>query len=492
MSTQFDPESAYGQQLKAHLAEKLKTSNITEDAEYVAEFLLVLISNNRTADEILQEFRQLFGDAIDASFITGLLDEVRGSQQQQPVPVQQQPVPVQQQPVPVQQQQPTAVPQQTTFDPQQPAFVPQQSAFVPPQSSTASAFASPSPFAKPAQQVRFQENDAMQGVAKTIPPTGPSSFTRSRRTQGGVSKGNSNAKGKKSFALRNQRNFQNLIDKSMDNGQTTQFVQRKPQGRCKHHPHCHNKNCHYAHPFAICNNYPNCPNAPGTCNFLHPGEDDALIAEVELVKAEQAQKKQERKDKLVSQVTKQVERNLLSQAGISLCKFGSICQREECPFAHPTPANRDAKVVVLEWCPANKACMDPNCQKAHSSPNYQPPEGGSHKPSAKTEVERTLEQCKFGSRCKNFRCPKRHATTSTMCRDGANCTRIDCYFMHPLDEDCKFGLNCKNQNCPYRHPEGRQVGGPNKNMVWTNNGTDQRQFAVADDQVMEQAPIQEA
>ncbi|VEU21995.1 DEKNAAC102996 [Brettanomyces naardenensis] len=538
----FDPESPYGQQLKTQIASKLEGLNLSEDPEYVAEFLLVLISNNRTPDEILHEFNALFGDAVDGNFINEVVNEVRNPQQQrgeqqqqeqlqqqqqeqeqqeqeQLQQQQQQQLQLQQQQEQQQQQLQQSTQQQSLPEPQQPQSAFQPSAFqgsFQPSSAFQPSFVRSLPSSIPKapvhQQVRFEESGSlpMEDIRGTPAVGGAdqitSSFNRFNAKAHGISKGG-NFKNKKSFAMRNEQNFQDLMNKSLNSTgpQTTHFVPKKTLGRCKHFPHCRDRNCRYAHPTKMCFAFPNCPNPPGTCNYLHPGEDDALIEELEKVKQERFAQKLERNNNMIKQVSKQVEQRLLQQTnGIALCKFGSVCQRELCPFGHPTPANKDAKVLVLEWCPANKSCVDPNCVKAHSSPNYKAPEktigGGAGAPATSgAAVEKTLEQCKFGKRCKNFRCPKRHATTTVLCRDGANCTRIDCYFQHPIDEDCKFGANCKNPNCPFKHPEGRQLNNGGRNMVWVNqeqdgskSATDQRQFAVPEDQVMEQAPLQEA
>ncbi|KAF6013833.1 hypothetical protein HII13_001081 [Brettanomyces bruxellensis] len=522
----FDPESPFGQQLNAQVTEKLRSMNLTDDPSYVAEFLLVLISNNRTAEEIMTEFNSLFGNAININFVNEVLDEVKHYQQgaeqgfngqqqthqqqqeAQQQQAQQQQQQAQQQQAPQQHQQ-SSIQQQTTIAPQaqsQPEFLPQQPAAPIKSAFTQSAFQNHGVDqtvnkANGTQQVHFDDSGstAMEGIVHGSIPTGPhitSAFGKGSTVHRGVSKGG-NTKNKKSFALRNQRNFHQLMEKSLENGsQSMQFVPRKPIGRCKKFPHCHDRNCRYAHPAKICFAYPNCPNPPGTCNYLHPGEDDALMAELEKTRQERRAHKFERSNNIVKQVSKQVEQRLLQKTnGITLCKFGAVCQREMCPFGHPTPANKDAKVLTLEWCPANKNCIDPSCTKAHSSPNYKPPEGGD---SMQESSQRSLEQCKFGRHCKNPRCLKRHATTNVLCRDGADCKRIDCYFQHPIDEPCKFGANCKNANCPFQHPEDRNLNG-GRNMVWVKdqngNGdgqnTDQRQFAVPDDQVMEQAPPQQ-
>ncbi|QPG73268.1 hypothetical protein FOA43_000576 [Brettanomyces nanus] len=523
-SINLDPDSAYGQHLKAQIATKLRGLNLTEDPEYVAEFLLVLISNNRTPDEILHEFQALFGDAVDANFISEVLQEVKQQSQQPEQQEQQQPQPQQQQQL-SQTAQSLEQSQQSQqlharLDPQQPQQIQQQLPQAPSSFGVQSTFQPSSflsgqqglPSSVPKQpihqQVRFDESGStpMEDIRSTPVNNNTngsdiiSAFSRGNQMPHGITKGG-NFKSKKSFALRNQQNFDSLMSKSLGGSgpQTTHFVPRKPLGRCKHFPYCKDRNCRFAHPTKVCFAYPNCPNPPGTCNYLHPGEDDELMAELEKAKEERLAHKIERNNNMIQKVTKQVEQRLQQQTnGIALCKFGSVCQRDMCPFGHPTPANKDAKVLSMEWCTENKNCTDSNCTKAHSSPNYKPVE--SEKSGSAGGVEKNLEQCKFGKHCKNFRCPKRHATTTVLCRQGANCTRIDCYFQHPIDEECKFGVNCKNFNCPFKHPEGRQLESDNKSMVWVkpqeqDNGdsnTEQRQFAVPEDQVMESAPPQEA
>ncbi|KAH3667994.1 hypothetical protein OGAPHI_001748 [Ogataea philodendri] len=334
------PEETF-QHLKQELSAKLAEMNVTEDSEYVAEFILVLISNDKSPMNIMEELSALFGDIITLEFIQSVFGEIQRLRNPnfsaQPAEPAQQPV-------------------------------------------------APEPTEK--QQVRFDdgsESDGMEGVNRSAPPSGPRSFAN-RKGGEGISK-SSHSNGKKNFALKNQQNFLQAMNMAMTgNGQVSNFATRKANGRCKDFPHCPLKNCPFMHPTKPCFAFPNCPNAPGTCSYLHPGEDDELIAEIEKTR-------QERLSKLQSNGNPHRMNHGPKVAGITLCKFGAVCQKEDCPFGHPTPANKDAKVIILQWCIDNKNCANPECQKAHSSPNYKPNETQQ----ASAGPEKTLEQCKFGA-----------------------------------------------------------------------------------------------
>lgn len=511
---EFKTDSELGVQLKHEIAKRL--ANV-DDPEYVAEFLLVLISNNRSPAEIVNEFTGLFGSVIDEAFVQNVINEIQNFQNTGSFSFQQQQQSQQSQ---QSQQQLQAQPQEQPLQQQAPSFTSQQEI---PSQPAASAFAQ-SAFAAPSftptqsndnmmidgsenKEVRFSDNtpqSAFGSEAFNFSSNSNSdrsndrlSFTKNRGTmsfKGSSNRGGRNVTGARAQNNRKQ-NLAKMMEMSLDNNMdgTTTVVSNKPAERCKDFPHCPNRICPFAHPTRLCRNFPNCPNTNQTCTYLHPGEDDELVKEYEKVReAKIAQRSQGRNN---------------VNTGITLCKFGAICSKELCPFGHPTPANKDAKVTILQWCVDNKACKDPNCSRAHSSPNFQtaPPSyqavaNPSSSASNGAPQERTLEQCKFGSYCKNHSCPKRHAKSPIMCRQGAECTRIDCFFTHPINEVCKFGVNCTNVNCPYQHPDGKQINGnnstPTGNKVWINGQTQitgntaQRQFAVGEDQILEHAPQQ--
>ncbi|CDK26978.1 unnamed protein product [Kuraishia capsulata CBS 1993] len=447
MSTiNIDAESEVGQRVKASISDMLKAINFSDDIEYVAEFIVVLISNGRTPEEITQELSALFGDAITLGFVNDVFAGIRSLQGEQPK--------------------------------ETPAFTAPFTSQEQHEDTTMQEDSQPAA----RQEVRFDQTPDIVGL-----PSQPRVYAS--RSNAGVAKAGLKTRGSSrgGFALKSGANFERAVGLSVDSnmGDNTNlgFGQQK-RSRCQAFPHCPNRVCPNIHPTRICFAFPNCPNPPGTCGYLHPGEDDQLVQEWEQVKQARQQQQQDRPPKFSkAKIIEEVKR---ATQGISLCKFASVCQKELCPFGHPTPANKTAKVLTFEWCPANKECSDPACTKAHPSPNYQPVEE-----TRPQKFAPSLESCRFGSHCTNYNCTRRHATSPVLCRDGSECTRLDCYFTHPLEEECRFGINCKNAKCAFKHPEGRVLPAP-KPSVWVKDGTSDRAFAVPEDQVMEHAPVQEA
>lgn len=451
------------------VAELTNRYNIPDEADDVAEYLLVLIADNKTPSEILTEIKSLVDIPIDENFINSLFEEIKKLIDQKNQAEQQAQQQVQQ-------------PQVHQPQVQQPQVQPQ----VQPQAQI--------PQVDEQSGGNGDDDDAMEDDHvdfRSLPNRPRMGQNRNARGGkfGGVGK-NSRGGGnmKKSFGVQNSNNFEKMMNMNPEN---TKFVVNKPKGRCRHFPGCTNRDCKFAHPTKVCNAYPDCPNPPGTCNFLHPSEDQELMAKLEVSKKEYLERK-------LQQRSRPPPKQEIVGTGISICKYGALCSKELCPFGHPTPANIEAKVMDLVWCEGGKQCKDNNCRKAHPSPGYlappvesKPPQQSGFHPQASGlggagASNKILEQCKFGMGCTNYNCPRRHATSAVACREGAGCQRINCTYAHPIDEDCRFGLSCTNKACMFRHPEGRA----NHATTWVKgddqgqDNTHNRAFAVTEDQVM--------
>lgn len=422
----FDPDGPIGQKFKPALVTELtKRFGIADDAEDVAEFILVLVGSNKSATEITAEVTELIDIPMNEQFAEEVLQELGRLMEENT------------------QNQTNNRETQNVGEP-----------------------------------ANTNNDDNMARDDKPQFATAPKSMRTDNSNQfkgnrGGISKNNNRNIGKRGIQMKSPEELEKILNMSNANVNLKNFLQKPRKPRCQYFPDCSNKDCEFAHPTKLCFAFPKCSNPPGTCNYLHPGEDDELMERLEKSKQQYLEKKKKTN----------------SAGSIGICKYGILCSKEVCPFGHPTPANNDAKVLVLEWCPAGRQCQDVSCEKAHPSPVHMP----LNKPSPVPQF--TLEQCKYDAACTNFKCPRRHATTPVPCREGSNCVRIDCFFAHPIDEDCRFGINCTNKVCMFRHPEGRSIA----SNTWTKDSqanntagsSNERAFAVPEDQVMEHA-VQES
>ncbi|KAI0282809.1 hypothetical protein BGY98DRAFT_1174441 [Russula aff. rugulosa BPL654] len=138
----------------------------------------------------------------------------------------------------------------------------------------------------------------------------------------------------------------------------------------------------------------------------------------------------------------------------TLCKFSLKCTNPHCRWSHPSPVATPESGMVLsnEPCEQGKDCKDKDCVKAHISPAAVNPALAEHKPSTPTAPST----------------PARASHNNVFCRYGVACARQDCAFQHPASRKlpssrppqaqatpCRFGAACTRTTCPFQHPEGR-------------------------------------
>ncbi|KAL2065146.1 hypothetical protein VTL71DRAFT_4287 [Oculimacula yallundae] len=131
------------------------------------------------------------------------------------------------------------------------------------------------------------------------------------------------------------------------------------------------------------------------------------------------------------------------------CRFNLKCTMPECKFAHQSPAAHPGAAIDFEdVCTFGAACKNKKCVGKHPSP-------------AQKISYQTAQQCRWGADCTKADCPFVHPTA---CRNGADCTVPNCKFGHTKIE-CKFNP-CERPTCPFKHVEG-QKRGKFEDKVWT-------------------------
>lgn len=248
----------------------------------------------------------------------------------------------------------------------------------------------------------------------------------------------------------------------------------------------------------------------------------------------------------------------------TLCRWNLKCTNPLCPYSHASPANagphgdENAMVLSQEVCKFGAACTNKNCTRSHVSPSIafldRKVASAVTNTLGGTKLVHTAEACKFQAACTNPSCAYAHfdangnvvpcpalvalsngmatqqqeqpsvhmrddtndttitteapstdssavdksmlldkalpnAPMSRPCKFGASCTRADCFFSHPpgrkvasagsTQTPCRFGLGCTRPGCYFAHPPGYQP--PTSRHTSDRLGV----FGTSDDQDME-------
>ena len=134
----------------------------------------------------------------------------------------------------------------------------------------------------------------------------------------------------------------------------------------------------------------------------------------------------------------------------TVCRFNQRCSRQDCPFAHQSPAAPEGTSIdPSDTCSFGAACKNKKCTGRHPSP-------------AVRSAHQAEAMCRFFPHCTNPTCPFKHPSMP-VCRNGADCKTEGCKFTH-VETACKFNP-CLNPKCPYKHTEGQR--GAYTDKVWT-------------------------
>ncbi|KAH6913936.1 polyadenylated RNA binding protein [Coprinopsis sp. MPI-PUGE-AT-0042] len=142
-------------------------------------------------------------------------------------------------------------------------------------------------------------------------------------------------------------------------------------------------------------------------------------------------------------------------ASPSLCKFNVKCTNAHCRYTHASPVATEASGIVLSFepCEQGKNCKDQDCTKAHVSPAVLKPNAEQSAPPAAPPQSRSAPQ-----------------SSAVPCRFGTACTKAGCTFSHPPRHPCRYGTACTRANCTFQHPPGRVLPGTFHRGLSTNGG----------------------
>ncbi|RKP12761.1 hypothetical protein BJ684DRAFT_16787 [Piptocephalis cylindrospora] len=245
--------------------------------------------------------------------------------------------------------------------------------------------------------------------------------------------------------------------------------------RCSFWPNCtKGHECPYFHPTQLCSLYPMCPNTAETCRFIHPAGSESSSSST----------------------------TTFSDTNRTPCRFAEGCTNPRCSFAHPRgrrlPGSGGASGIPCRFA---GHCTNPSCPFQHQDPGahgpHDPsqdigellapeasitpshPQGGPSRPSATGHGKKLAIPCREGEACERkatciFLHPGETPTTPQVpCRFGAQCTRKDCIYKHPhRHRSVRFGADGK----PIPDEEGDEEGQDSMNQRKSD-----RSFVAMDD-----------
>ncbi|SPO29728.1 related to NAB2 - nuclear polyadenylated RNA-binding protein required for nuclear mRNA export [Ustilago trichophora] len=167
----------------------------------------------------------------------------------------------------------------------------------------------------------------------------------------------------------------------------------------------------------------------------------------------------------------------------SICRWNVGCTNPMCPYSHASPANAgpggdpNALVLSQQNCRFGARCTNKDCTRSHVSPAVAKIQARSaapvsFTPSASTSTSAILPAsasaaAPAAAATLSMDTALPNQTGSRPCRFGAACTRADCFFSHPpsrtlttstsSNTPCRFGLGCTRPNCFFSHPPGQRA-----------------------------------